>query len=71
MSKLIFDMNVSLDGHTNGAEPSLDQSTGRGGMRLHAWAFGGNGAPRSSLGGPFSPDPLHGDVPGRVHHRSK
>jgi dihydrofolate reductase len=49
MSKLIFDMSVSLDGYTNGADPSLDQPMGADGMRLHEWAFGGNEADRAVL----------------------
>ncbi len=49
MSKVIFDMSVSLDGYTNGADPSLDQPMGAGGDRLHDWAFGGNEADRGVL----------------------
>jgi dihydrofolate reductase len=41
MSKVIFDMSVSLDGFTNGADASPDQ--------LHAWAFGGDDADRAVL----------------------
>lgn len=49
MSKVIFDMSVSLDGYTTGANPSLDQPMGAGGERLHGWAFGGDEADRAEL----------------------
>lgn len=49
MSKVIFDMSVSLDGFTTGADPSPDQPMGADGMRLHDWAFGGNDADRAVL----------------------
>jgi dihydrofolate reductase len=49
MSKLIFDMSVSLDGFTNGADPSPDQPMGANGLRLHEWAFGGDDADRAVL----------------------
>lgn len=46
MSKVIFGVSVSLDGHANGSDPSLDQPMGAGGDRLHDWASGGNEADR-------------------------
>jgi dihydrofolate reductase len=49
MSKVTFDMSVSLDGFTNGADPSPDQPMGADGMRLHDWAFGGDDADRAVL----------------------
>jgi dihydrofolate reductase len=49
MSRLIFDMSVSLDGFTNGADPSPDQPMGTDGLQLHEWAFGGDDADRAVL----------------------
>ena len=40
MSKLIFNISVSLDGYVAGPEPSLDDPLGKGGEQLHEWAFG-------------------------------
>jgi dihydrofolate reductase len=41
MSKLIFDMSVSLDGYTNEVDQSPEQ--------LHGWVFGGDDADRAVL----------------------
>src|SRR4029450_10415169 len=49
MSKVTFDMSVSLDGFTNGADHSPDHPMGADGMRVHDWAFGGDGADRAGL----------------------
>jgi dihydrofolate reductase len=40
MSKLIFDISVSLDGFVAGPDPSLEEPLGRGGEQLHEWAIG-------------------------------
>lgn len=39
MSALILDISVSLDGFVAGPDPSDDEPLGRGGDRLHEWAF--------------------------------
>jgi dihydrofolate reductase len=39
VSKLRLDITMSLDGFVAGPDPSLDDPLGRGGMRLHEWAF--------------------------------
>jgi dihydrofolate reductase len=40
MSKVTFDMSMSLDGFIEAAGPTPDQPLGVGGERLHEWAFG-------------------------------
>ena len=40
MSAVGCDISVSLDGFVAGPEPDLEQPLGRGGERLHEWAFG-------------------------------
>ena len=40
MSKLTFDISVSLDGYVAGPDPSPDQPLGKGGEDLHEWVFG-------------------------------
>jgi len=49
MSKLIFDISVSLDGYVAGPNPSLDEPLGVGGEDLHTWALN-SAAWRSSHG---------------------
>jgi dihydrofolate reductase len=39
MGKLILDISMSLDGFVAGPEASVDEPLGRGGERLHDWAF--------------------------------
>jgi hypothetical protein len=39
MSALILDISVSLDGFVAGPDPSDEEPLGRGGDRLHEWAF--------------------------------
>lgn len=39
MSKLRLDITMSLDGFVAGPNASLDDPLGKGGMRLHEWAF--------------------------------
>jgi dihydrofolate reductase len=39
MSALILDISISLDGFVAGPDPSDDEPLGRGGERLHEWAF--------------------------------
>ena len=40
MSKVIADISMSLDGYVAGPDPDLEDPLGRGGERLHEWAFG-------------------------------
>jgi dihydrofolate reductase len=40
MSKLTFDMSMSLDGFIEAADPTPEEPLGAGGERLHEWAFG-------------------------------
>jgi dihydrofolate reductase len=39
MTKVFFDISVSLDGFSAGPDPSLQDPLGRDGERLHDWAF--------------------------------
>ncbi len=39
MSKVIFDITMSLDGYVAGPNPSLDEPLGVGGEDLHTWAL--------------------------------
>jgi dihydrofolate reductase len=39
MPKLLLDISISLDGYVAGPDPSLEEPLGRGGERLHEWAF--------------------------------
>ena len=40
MSKVVFDICVSLDGFITGPDQTADEPLGRGGLRLHEWAMG-------------------------------
>jgi dihydrofolate reductase len=40
MSKLTFDISVSLDGFVAGPNATLEEPLGEGGERLHDWVFG-------------------------------
>ena len=40
MSKVIFDISMSLDGFVNAANVRPEEPMGDGGQRLHDWAFG-------------------------------
>jgi dihydrofolate reductase len=42
VSKVIFDISMSLDGYIAGPEQTPDEPLGRGGERLHEWALGGD-----------------------------
>jgi dihydrofolate reductase len=39
MSKVVFDISVSLDGFITGPDQTADNPLGRGGEQLHEWAF--------------------------------
>jgi dihydrofolate reductase len=49
MSKVTFDMSMSLDGFIEAADPTPDEPLGVGGERLHEWAFGDDERDRSVL----------------------
>src|SRR3954469_22061721 len=62
MSKVRFQIAVSLDGYAAGPNQSMENPLGEGGMQLHEWAFeldawrkahgrAGGEAPPSSAGG--------------------
>jgi dihydrofolate reductase len=40
MTKVTFDISMSLDGFVAGPEPDLDDPLGKGGEQLHEWVFG-------------------------------
>jgi dihydrofolate reductase len=40
MTKVKFDISMSLDGYVAGPNPSVEDPLGEGGERLHEWAFG-------------------------------
>ena len=40
MSKVIAELSMSLDGYAAGPDADLEDPLGRGGERLHEWAFG-------------------------------
>ena len=42
MSKVTFDISMSLDGFIAGPDQTAEEPLGRGGERLHEWAFGGD-----------------------------
>ena len=39
MTKVIFDISMSLDGYINAENPRLEAGLGDDGERLHDWAF--------------------------------
>ena len=39
MSRLRFQISISLDGFIAGPDQSVDDPLGKGGMRLHEWVF--------------------------------
>jgi dihydrofolate reductase len=40
MTKVVFDISISLDGFITGPDQATEGPLGRGGERLHEWAFG-------------------------------
>ncbi len=42
MSKVIFDISLSLDGYMTAAKQTPEEPLGNGGLQLHDWAFGGD-----------------------------
>jgi dihydrofolate reductase len=49
MTKVTFDMSMSLDGFIRAADPTADEPLGVGGELLHKWAFGKDERDRSVL----------------------
>jgi dihydrofolate reductase len=49
MSKVIFDISMSLDGFVTGPDPRPEAPNGDGGERLVEWAFGGDDRDRGIL----------------------
>jgi dihydrofolate reductase len=49
MSKVIFDMSMSLDGYVKAAGATADEPLGQGGERLHEWAMADDTAGRELL----------------------
>jgi dihydrofolate reductase len=49
MSKVTFDMSMSLDGFIEAADPTPEEPLGVGGERLHEWAFGHDERDRSVM----------------------
>jgi dihydrofolate reductase len=42
MGKVIFDISMSLDGYITATDRTPEEPLGKGGERLHEWAFGEN-----------------------------
>lgn len=49
MSKVVFDISMSLDGFVTAANRRPDEPMGDGGERLHDWALAGSGDDREML----------------------
>jgi dihydrofolate reductase len=49
MGKVMFDISMSLDGLIAGPHPHPSQPLGKGGERLHAWAFEGKTEKNNAL----------------------
>lgn len=49
MSKVIFDISMSIDGFMTAAGQTPQEPMGEGGERLHAWAFGDDDRDRAVL----------------------
>ena len=49
MSKVIFDISMSLDGFVTAANVRPEEPMGDGGQRLHEWAFGDDECNRELL----------------------
>lgn len=51
MSKVILDISMSLDGYIRASNPTPDEPLGKGGERLHEWAFGDDELVREATAG--------------------
>ena len=49
MSKVFFDISMSLDGFMTGAKQRPEEPMGEGGLQLVQWAFGDDPADREVL----------------------
>lgn len=49
MSKVRFEISMSLDGYVTAADPTLEEPMGPGGQVLHEWAFRADDADRQAL----------------------
>lgn len=49
MSKVRFEISMSLDGYVTAADPTLEEPMGLGGQVLHEWAFTADDAGRHAL----------------------
>ena len=49
MSRVRFEISMSLDGYVTAAHPTLDEPMGPGGQVLHEWAFRADATGRQSL----------------------
>jgi dihydrofolate reductase len=49
MTKVIFDMSMSLDGYVTASGQTAEEPLGKGGERLHEWAFGNDERNREML----------------------
>jgi len=49
MSKVRFEISMSLDGYVTAANPTLEEPMGPGGQVLHEWAFNADDAGRRAL----------------------
>src|SRR5215210_7266172 len=58
MSRLFFDLSISLDGYLAGPNQTLDEPLGRGGEALHEWALATRAwrAPHGMEGGEVGAD---------------
>jgi dihydrofolate reductase len=58
MTKLTFDISMSLDGYVAGPDADLEEPLGRGGEQLHEWIFGLRSwrEPHDLEGGETGPD---------------
>jgi dihydrofolate reductase len=54
MSKVTLDISISLDGYIRAANPTPEEPLGKGGERLHEWAFGADERNRELLEGAIS-----------------
>jgi len=55
MTKVIFDISMSLDGYINAQNPRPEAGLGDGGERLHEWAFNSEDAYNKELVGRMIP----------------
>jgi dihydrofolate reductase len=64
MSKVRFEISMSLDGYVTAADPSVEEPMGDGGQVLHEWAFNADDAGREMLND--SEDTVGASIAGRL-----